>query len=427
MTDASLLQDLKDRGLVQECTDESGLAARLAEGPITVYNGCDPTADSLHVGNLLGLLVLRRFQEAGHRPLALVGGATGMIGDPSGRSEERNLLDADTLDRNVAAIEAQISKVIDLSGGAGSGALVNNRDWTEGVTYLDFLRDVGKHVTIGTMINRESVKNRMASEQGISYTEFSYMLIQANDFLHLEQDHGCQLQVGGSDQLGNMFSGIDLIRRVNHRPAWALAWPLLTAADGTKLGKTTGARIWLDPDKTSPYQFFQHWMGTDDRQVDRFLKQFTLLPVGEIAELVETHEAEPGRRLAQRRLAQEATALVHGADDAETAVRVSELLFGADPTAATELQLAAVGREVPNLLLDRAALEVGIDLVDVLAQDGFLVASKGEARRALAQGGVYVNGERAGEERTLTGADLLHGRYAVVRKGKKAYGLVSAP
>ena len=349
-----------------------------------------------------------------------------MIGDPSGRSEERNLLDEETLAANVAAITAQISRVIDLSGGPTGGALVNNRDWTDGVTFLDFLRDVGKHVTVGTMINRESVKNRMASEQGISYTEFSYMLIQANDFLHLEQDHGCQLQVGGSDQLGNMFSGIDLIRRINHRPAWALAWPLLTAADGTKLGKTTGARIWLDPDKTSPYQFFQHWMSTDDRQVDQFLKQFTLLPVTEVAELVAAHEAEPGRRLAQRRLAHEATALVHGAEEADTAVRVSELLFGADPTEATAAQLAAVGREVPNLAVDRAVLDAGLDPVDVLARDGFLVASKGEARRAIAQGGVSVNGRKVGEGDVLGTGDLLHGRYLVVRKGKKAYGVVDA-
>jgi tyrosyl-tRNA synthetase len=349
-----------------------------------------------------------------------------MIGDPSGRSEERNLLDEATLAANVAAIEGQIAKVIDLSGAAGGGALVNNRDWTDGVTYLDFLRDVGKHVTIGTMLGRESVKNRMNSEHGISYTEFSYMLIQANDFLHLEQDHGCQLQVGGSDQLGNMFSGIDLIRRVNHRPAWALAWPLLTAPDGTKLGKTTGARIWLDPTKTSPYQFFQHWMATDDRQVDQFLKQFTLLPLPEIAELVEAHQAEPGRRLAQRRLAIEATSLVHGADEAQTAVRVSELLFGADPTQATADQLAAVGREVPKLAIDRSELAPGIDLVELLARGALLVASKGEARRAIAQGGVTVNGSKAGEGRAVSEADLLHGRYVVVRKGKKAYGLLDA-
>jgi tyrosyl-tRNA synthetase len=426
MTDDRLLLDLDERGLVQECTDRAGLAARLAEGPITLYNGCDPTADSLHVGNLLGLLVLRRFQDAGHRPLALVGGATGMIGDPSGRSEERNLLDADTLERNVAAIRAQMERIVDLSGGPSGGRLVNNHDWTAEVRFLDFLRDVGKHVTVGTMLGRESVKARLASEHGISYTEFSYMLIQANDFLHLEQELGCQLQVGGSDQLGNMLGGIDLIRRVHARPAWALAWPLLTAPDGTKLGKTTGARIWLDADKTSPYQLFQHWMGTDDRQVEQFLLQFTLLPVAEVHELVADHATAPGRRLAQHRLAEEVTALVHGAEEAVTAARVSELLFGADPAGATEAQLAAIGREAPTTSLRSADLEAGASLVDVLAAPGFLAGSKGEARRALAQGGVYVNGERAGEDRTLTTADLLHGRYVLVRKGKKAYGLLVA-
>ncbi|WP_426572820.1 tyrosine--tRNA ligase [Aquihabitans sp. McL0605] len=426
MTDARLLDDLVARGLVQECTDQAGLAARMAEGPITVYNGCDPTADSLHVGNLLGLLVLRRFQEAGHRPLALVGGATGMIGDPSGRSEERNLLDEETLAANVAAIKGQISRILDLSGGPTGGALVDNRDWTEGVSYLDFLREVGKHVTVGTMLARESVKNRMASEHGISYTEFSYMLIQANDFLQLEQAHGCQLQVGGSDQLGNMLGGIDLIRRVRQRPAWALAWPLLTAADGTKLGKTTGARIWLDPARTSPYQLFQHWMATDDRQIGQFLRQFTLLPLTEIDELLAAHEAEPGRRAAQRRLAHEVTALVHGPDEAVTADRVSDLLFGADPTEATATQLAAVGREVPSLALGAGELAGELDLADVLARDEFLVASKGEARRAIAQGGVYLNGARVGEGQALTDGDLLHGRYVLIRKGKKAYGLIDA-
>jgi tyrosyl-tRNA synthetase len=426
MTDDRLLHDLDERGLVQECTDRDGLAARLAEGPITLYNGCDPTADSLHVGNLLGLLVLRRFQDAGHRPLALVGGATGMIGDPSGRSEERNLLDAETLDRNVAAIRAQMERIVDLSGGPTGGQLVNNHDWTAEVSFLDFLRDVGKHVTVGTMLGRESVKARLASEHGISYTEFSYMLIQAHDFLHLEQELGCQLQVGGSDQLGNMLGGIDLIRRVHQRPAWALAWPLLTAPDGTKLGKTTGARIWLDADKTSPYQLFQHWMSTDDRQVEQFLLQFTLLPVAEVRELAAAHAEAPGRRLAQRRLADEVTALVHGGEEAITAARVSELLFGADPTQATEAQLAAVGREVPTTDLSPATLEAGVDLVDVLAAPDFLAASKGEARRALAQGGVYVNGERAGVDRRLGVDDLLHGRFVVLRKGKKAYGLAVA-
>lgn len=422
MTDAGVLDDLEARGLVQDCIDRDGLAARLAEGPVTLYYGCDPTADSLHVGNLLGLLVLRRFQDAGHRPIALAGGATGMVGDPSGRSEERNLLDDATLEHNVAAIKAQIARIVDLSDGAG--ALVDNRDWTGEVRLLDFLRDVGKHVTVNTMLGRESVRNRLASEHGISYTEFSYMLLQAHDFLRLEESEGVQLQIGGSDQWGNMLGGVDLIRRAHGRPAWVLAWPLLTAPDGTKLGKTTGARIWLDPARTSPYQFFQHWMSTDDRQVDQFLKQFTLLGLAEVAEVVHAHEQEPGRRIAQRRLAHEATALVHGPDEAATAAKVSDLLFGADPTEATAAQLAAVGREVPSLSLG-AGFE-GADLVEVLADGGFLVASKGEARRALEQGGVYVNGRRAALGDRLERADLLHGRYAVVRKGKKAYGLVDA-
>jgi tyrosyl-tRNA synthetase len=424
MTDARLLDDLEARGLVQECTDRAGLAARMAEGPMTLYNGCDPTADSLHVGNLLGLLVLRRFQDAGHRPLALVGGATGMIGDPSGRSEERNLLDEATLAANVAAIRAQMERIVDLSGGATGGLLVDNRDWTGEVTFLDFLREVGKHVTVGTMLARESVKTRLASEHGISYTEFSYMLIQANDFAHLEQAYGCQLQVGGSDQLGNMLGGIDLVRRLRQRPAWALAWPLLTAPDGTKLGKTTGARIWLDPDKTSPYQFFQHWMSTDDRQVRQFLAQFTLLELPEIDDLVRSHEAEPGRRTAQRRLAEEVTALVHGAPQATAAAEASSILFGAPVATASAAALEAVRREVATIEVTRSALDAGLDLVELLASAPELAASKGEARRALAQGGVYVNGERVSEGSTLGSEHLLHDRYALVRRGKKVYGLV---
>lgn len=423
MTDATLLDDLEARGLVQECTDRAGLAARMAEGPITVYNGCDPTADSLHVGNLIGLLVLRRFQDAGHRPLALVGGATGMIGDPSGRSEERNLLDAATLARNVEAIRGQISRIIDLDG-AGGAQLVDNAEWTREVSFLDFLRDVGKHVTVGTMLGRESVKARLASEHGISYTEFSYMLIQANDFRHLEAEHGCQLQVGGSDQLGNMIGGIDLIRRVSQRPAWALAWPLLTAPDGTKLGKTTGARIWLDPEKTSPYQFFQHWMATDDRQVRQFLLQFTLLPVAEVEAIVAEHEVEPGRRLAQRNLAEAATALVHGAAEAAAAAEATQILFGAPLAAATPAGLAAVAREVGTAPVTAAELAAGLDLVDALVRHPALATSKGEARRALAQGGVYVNGERAGDDRRLGPSDLVHGRHVLLRRGKKAYGLL---
>ncbi len=420
---ADVLADLQARGLVQDCTDPDGLAARMAEGPVSIYYGCDPTADSLHVGNLLGLLVLRRFQEAGHRPVALAGGATGMVGDPSGRSEERNLLDEETLAANVAAIKAQIARVVDLDGPAG-GLLVDNRDWTGEVRLLDFLRDVGKHVTVNTMLARESVKNRLASEHGISYTEFSYMLLQAHDFLRLEEAHGVQVQIGGSDQWGNMLGGVDLVRRVHGRPAWALSWPLLTAADGTKLGKTTGARIWLDPARTSPYQFFQHWIATDDRQVRQFLLQFTLLPVAEVDDVMARHDESPERRVAQRRLADEATALVHGAAEAEAAASASAILFGAPVVDAPEAALAAVAREVPVTTVSPLDLASGADLAELLARPGMLTASKGEARRAIAQGGVYVNGERAAEDRCITTTDVLHGAYVVLRKGKRSFGVV---
>ena len=424
MTDVDLLADLQARGLVQDCTDPEGFRARLAEGPVAIYYGCDPTADSLHVGNLLGLLVLRRFQDAGHRPVALAGGATGMVGDPSGRSEERNLLDDETLEHNVAAIKAQIGRIVDLSGEPGGGLLVDNREWTGEVRLLDFLRDIGKHVTVNTMLARESVKNRLASEHGISFTEFSYMLLQAHDFLRLEEAHAVQVQIGGSDQWGNMLGGVDLIRRVHGRPAWVLAWPLLTAPDGTKLGKTTGARIWLDSDRTSPYQFFQHWMATDDRQVRQFLLQFTLLAVADVEAAMVAHQAAPERRSAQRLLANEATALVHGETEAVAAAAASAILFGAPLDEATPQALAAVAREVPTRSLPAAALAEGIDLVDLLALDGLLTASKGEARRALSQGGVYVNGQRAREDQMVGPADVLHERYVLLRKGKRSMAML---
>ena len=422
MTDSTVLDELEARGLVHDCTDRDGLAARLAEGPVTVYYGCDPTADSLHVGNLIGLLVLRRFQEAGHRVLALAGGATGMVGDPSGRSEERNLLDEATLAANVASIKAQIARIVDLDGPAG--ALVDNRDWTAQVTLLDFLRDVGKHVTVNTMLARESVKARLASEHGISFTEFSYMLLQANDFLHLAQAEGCQVQIGGSDQWGNMLGGVDLIRRVEGQPAWALSWPLLTAPDGTKLGKTTGARIWLDGNRTSPYQFFQHWMATDDRQVKQFLAQFTLLSLDEIEEAVTAHAEAPEKRSAQRLLAREATTLVHGSEQAAAAEEASAILFGAPLDDASLAGLEAVAAEVATLDVALDELAGGLAVDDLLSRNGLLAASKGEARRALAQGGVYVNGERVAKGAQITPDDLRHDRFVLLRKGKRSFAVV---
>jgi len=422
--DATILDDLQARGLVHDSTDLRALADRLAEGPITLYYGCDPTADSLHVGNLIGLLVLRRFQDAGHRPVALAGGATGMVGDPSGRSEERNLLDDATLSANVAAIEAQMARVLDVDD--GRALLVDNRDWTVGVSVLDFLRDVGKHVTVNQMLARESVKARLASEHGISYTEFSYMLLQAHDFLRLYADQGVEMQIGGSDQWGNILSGIDLIRRVEGATAHGLSWPLLTAADGTKLGKTTGARIWLDPVRTTPYQFFQHWMQTDDRQVREFLAKFTLLPLQEVEAIAAEHLERPEQRAGQRRLAREVTGLVHGEAAAEAAAQAASLLFGGSPLDAGPEALAAVAGEVPTAPLPSAGeLGEGADLVPILVESG-LASSKGDARRSIEQGAVSVNGQKVGADATVGPEDVLHERYVLLRKGKRNYALLVA-
>jgi tyrosyl-tRNA synthetase len=418
---SALLDDLQARGLVHDTTDLATLDARLEAGPITLYYGCDPTAPSLHHGNLIGLVLLRRFQDAGHRPIALAGGATGMVGDPGGRSEERNLLDAETLAANVAAIKEQIGRVL---GPEGPWRLVDNLTWTEDVRLLDFLRDVGKHVTVNQMVARESVKARMGSEHGISYTEFSYMLLQAFDYDHLHQHEGCELQVGGSDQWGNILSGVDLIRRRRGTPVHGLCWPLLTASDGTKLGKTTGARVWLDPDLTSPYAFLQHWINTDDAEVGRMLAQFTLLPMPEIASILEEHAAEPRRRLAQRTLAREVTELVHGRAARQAAEEATEVLFGSDPRQASPAGLAAVAREVPvaGLELDED-LDAGVALAPLLQRAG-LASSQGDARRQLEQGGVSVNGEPATGDRSLTTADRLHDRWILVRKGKKGWAVV---
>ncbi|MDQ6697062.1 MAG: tyrosine--tRNA ligase [Actinomycetota bacterium] len=419
-----LLADLRARELVQDHTELEALAARLDEGPMSLYYGCDPTADSLHVGNLIGLLVLRRFQDAGHRPIALAGGATGMVGDPGGRSEERNLLDEATLARNVAAIKEQMSRIVDLGEGEGGGVLVDNRQWTAELGLLSFLRDIGKHVTVNQMLARESVKARLASEQGISFTEFSYMLLQANDYLWLHDHMGCELQVGGSDQWGNILSGVDLVRRVRGATVHALSWPLITAADGTKLGKTTGARIWLDPRRTSPYRFFQYWVNSDDADVRRLLAQFTLLPVEEVDAIVADHARRPDQRLAQRRLATEATSLVHGPDAAAAADAASSILFGGPIADATFAAVEAVAAEVPVRRVSRAELEAGIDLVDAFTTEGLgLTRSKSEARRAIDQGGAYVNNRRS-HNYVLGGEDLLFDRWILLSRGRRSHAIL---
>ena len=419
MPDASLLADLEARGLVHDTTDRVALSARLAEGSIGVYVGFDPTADSLHAGNLLGQVMLRRFQLAGHRPVVLAGGATGMVGDPGGRSEERNLLDRETLQHNVACVKRQLEKILDFDGPAAA-RLVDNADWTAPMSALDFLRDVGKHFTVNQMVAKESVRARMESEHGISYTEFSYMLLQANDFRHLCEHESVEMQMGGSDQWGNITAGIDLIRKRLHKPAFGLTWPLLTRSDGAKMGKSVHGALWLDPDKTSPYQFRQYWIQLPDDDVEKFLLQLTLRPIDDVRSIVDAHRADPGRRIAQRALASDVTALVHGADAERAAAEAADVLFGGDPTVASLAALEAVAREVPSSTLDRAALS---DLVNVMVTTG-LATSNSDARRTLGQKGFRANGQILDDTSDLAGLTPLHGRFVLLRRGKTQHHLV---
>ncbi len=419
MTSTELLDDLDARGLIHDTTDRAALAARLAEGPIGVYVGFDPTADSLHAGNLLGQVMLRRFQEAGHRPVVLAGGATGMVGDPGGRSEERNLLDRETLRHNVAQVKKQLEKILEFDGPAAA-RLVDNADWTSPMSALDFLRDVGKHFTVNQMVAKESVRARMESENGISYTEFSYMLLQANDFRHLCEHENVEMQMGGSDQWGNITAGIDLIRRRLHKPAFGLTWPLLTRSDGAKMGKSVHGALWLDPDKTSPYQFRQYWIQLPDDDVERFLLQLTLRDVDEVRAIVDEHRGDPGRRLAQRTLASDVTTLVHGIDAERAAAEASDVLFGGDPMTASAAAFDAVAREVPSTTVDRASLA---DLVGVLVSTG-LATSNSDARRTLGQKGFRVNGQVIDDGADLSSTPLIHGRFLLLRRGKTQHHLV---
>ena len=421
-----VLADLEARGLIHQTTDREALAQRLASGPITAYCGFEPTASSLHVGNLLGLLTLRRLQLGGHRPIALAGGATGMVGDPSGRSAERNLLDDDALAGNLEGIVPQLRQFLDFDDGPHAARLLDNRAWTVGVGVLDFLRDVGKHVTVQQMVGKESVRNRLDEGDGLSYTEFSYMLLQAYDYLWLAENVECELQVGGSDQWGNIVLGIDLIRRRLARPAHALTWPLLARSDGTKYGKTAGGEtLWLSAEAMSPYRFYQSWIGVDDADVGKLLAQLTFLDMAEVREIAAAHRADPGRRDGQRRLAAEVTRIVHGDTAATAAAGASEVLFGGAASLAdvSAPALAFVAQEVPSGPL-RA---LGASIVDVLADAG-LAQSRSDARRALAEGSVYVNGERTSDpDREVGAGDLLYGRYVLLRRGKKRWHVATAP
>lgn len=419
MTNTGLLGELTTRGLIHDTTDAAALEARLSSGPTGVYVGFDPTADSLHVGHLLGQLTLRRFQLAGHRPFPLAGGATGMVGDPSGKSEERNLLDAETLQHNVDAIKKQLANLLDFTPGANAATLVNNADWTANISALEFLRDVGKHITVNQMMAKESVKNRLNSENGLSYTEFSYMLLQANDFRHLCATHNVELQMGGSDQWGNITAGIDLIRRTLGRGAFGATWPLVTRSDGQKFGKTAGGAVWLDAQRTSPYQFRQFWMQMADADVVRYLPQFSLASLDEVGALIAEHQEAPEKRAAQRSLATEMTSLVHGAAAARDAEAAADILFGGDPTVASIEALRAVASEVPSSMVSSADLE---DTFGLLARAG-VVASNSEARRTVQQKGLKVNGKTLEDGETLASKGILHDRWVLVRKGKTSYHL----
>ena len=417
----SPLEELRARGLVAQISDEPGLAEHLTQASRTLYCGFDPTAESLHIGNLVPLLTLRRFQLAGHKPILLLGGATGLIGDPSGRSSERNLNEPEVVAGWVDRIRAQVERFVDFQGANGA-RVVNNLDWTTNLSVITFLREIGKHFSVNAMINRDSVRSRLDREgEGISYTEFSYMLLQAMDYLHLAQVYDCSLQVGGSDQWGNIVSGMDLVRRKLHRESFALTVPLVTKADGTKFGKSAGGAVWLDSNKTSPYAFYQFWLNTSDADVANFLRLFTFVETTEIAALIAAHEHAPQQRQAQRRLARELTAMVHGEAALESAERITAGLFEGALVDLSEEdlgQLALDGMDCTEILED----EVG--LLDLLTRTG-LAQSNGAGRKLVVSGGVSLNGATVADvDLRLGWRDALYNRYHLLRRGKKNWHLV---
>ena len=424
----SILEELQWRGLVADCTDAEALAKRLSEGPITVYAGFDPTADTLHVGSMVPLLTLRRFQLLGHHPIPLAGGATGSIGDPSGKTHERQLLTKEVLFANVRGIKEQLKRLLDFDTAANPARLLDNITWTEPVGYLDFLRDIGKHFSVNQMVAKESIRARMEDrEVGISYTEFSYMLLQAFDFYVLCRDYNCELQIGGTDQWGNITAGIDFTRKKLGKTVYGLTLPLITKADGTKFGKTETGTVWLDARRTSVYKFYQFWIRTDDRDVICYLKYFTFLSQEEITELEKQHADNPGARAAHKALAKSVTDLVHGPSATAEAMRASEILFGGDLAGISEATFDEIVGEVPTKEIEKNQLDgVGRPLVELLVHGG-LCASKGQARKDIEGGGVYLNNVReASFQRPVTANDLLFGKHLLLRKGKRNYVVVTA-
>jgi len=426
---SDIYADLAWRGLIDQTTDDEHLPAWLRDGSRTVYAGFDPTSDSLTVGNLVPLLMLRRFQRAGHRPIILAGGATGMIGDPSGKSAERNLLSVDQLRHNIFSVEQQLRQFLEFDSLDNAAVLVNNFDWFRKFSFLDFLRDVGKHFPVNVMTAKDSVKSRLGAEgDGISYTEFSYMLLQAYDFVHLRREHHCELQIGGSDQWGNITAGIDLARRLGAGKLHGLTCPLLLTSSGEKMGKTAEGSIYLSPERTSPYAFYQYWINVPDEDAGRCLRMLTELPREEIEQLDQARQSEPHRRASQKRLAEALTQLVHGDAGLAAAERATHVFFGGEIEDLSDRDLGEIFADVPSRELPRARLEgEGLELVEAFIEAG-LAKSKGEARRTIGQGGAYVNNRRqTATDTRLTLADLASATVMVLRSGKKKYALLRFP
>lgn len=415
-----LLKELQERGLIYQATDEAALAEKLSKEKIHLYIGFDPTADSLHIGHLLPILILRRFQLAGHTPIALVGGGTGMIGDPSFKDAERSLNTAETVQGWSDQIKQQLAHFLDFENDTNPALMANNYEWLGSISLIAFLRDVGKNFTINYMMSKESVKRRI--ETGISYTEFAYQLLQAYDFLQLYERYGCALQLGGSDQWGNITSGIELIRREKETQAYGITMPLITKADGTKFGKTEGNAVWLDPAKTTPYEFYQFWLNTDDRDAVKFLNYFTFLSLEEIAAIEQDFLQAPEQRLAQKRLAEEVTILVHGQAAYEQAVRISQALFSDQLKNLNAADVRLAFKSVPSYTVQP---EDSLNLVELLVKSG-IETSKRQAREDIQNGAIYLNGERNQQlDYELTAADQIEGQFVIIRRGKKKYFLLN--
>jgi tyrosyl-tRNA synthetase len=422
----TFVEELEWRGMLHDIMPET--ENHLNQGPTSAYIGFDPTADSLHIGSLVQILILMHFQRAGHQPIALVGGATGMIGDPSGKSDERNLLDSAALEKNVAGIKAQLERFLDFSSSNQNPAiLVNNFDWMKDYSLIDFSRDIGKHITVNYMMAKDSVKKRLGSESqvGMSFTEFTYQLLQGYDFLYLYQNYNCTLQMGGSDQWGNITTGTELVRRKAGGKAYAITCPLITKADGTKFGKTEGGNIWLDKNRTSPYKFYQYWLNASDADAENYIKIFTFLSREEIDALIEEHKETPHLRLLQKRIAEEVTVLVHSKEDLSNAQRASQILFGKstseDLKQLDNATFLDVFDGVPQAQMEKAALADGVEIISALAREGKLLKSNGEARRALKENSISVNKTKVSDQKKITAADLINDRYVLLQRGKKSY------